>query len=431
MPYEVSPGLDRARVCVSDFGFSSLSEARGPACRRRTSETLTSLRLTRQKTFSDAYADIQRDRAPQLSIRYPKSPMRRTPLSRLISALPQADGMAARLRRCAAGVRRRDWAGAGVRPDCSIEISSQSCVPADALLAVVSTAAGDVSLAILPQRWPALASAATLTDQRQRRAVAGLLLARYIGCLAEKVLTVELHGSVPAGRRTTGVVVHCGGARLDVLEVDAAFLSALEADPAALPLDWPHSAGGLRLPSRIVLGRRRIAPATLRGLRPFDVVLLPPQPFTQHADIALAIQPVSALLCWGDDDACGLQTRVLIQSSTMTLTDVPAAAAGDAHAGKQPSAAARALARLELPVQFELAGPSLGLADIASLSADDVLELALPLDQARVRITVAGQAVGMGELVSVGGRLGVRIVRMDLADLMDPADRSGRGAAAP
>ncbi|QHI99998.1 hypothetical protein GT347_19640 [Xylophilus rhododendri] len=347
-----------------------------------------------------------------------------TPLNR---ALPQVDRASVRLRSCAARALRRGWPSAATGACFSLQSVSPAPIAADALLAVVATSAGQISLAIEPQRWPALAMAASLPDSGTRSAVASLLLGEFLGRLADTSFTVDLRTTAPPASHGSGVALRCGDALLEVLHVDDYLLQAAERHCTALEPTMPATALAWRLPSRLILASRPMPRQVLQGLRCGDVVVLPLHQLPDDSGAGRGLC-ARAVLAWGGDSPSALRAPVLLRDSTMTLIDAPHEDGASAmlpieRDGADASAGiVRSLARLELPVQFELAGPSLRLADIAGLAADDVLELAMPIEQARVRIRVAEQCIGHGELVALGGRLGVRVLRIEPVD--------GRGGAA-
>jgi type III secretion protein Q len=71
---------------------------------------------------------------------------------------------------------------------------------------------------------------------------------------------------------------------------------------------------------------------------------------------------------------------------------------------------------LEIPVRFEIETLPVPLADLESMAAGYVIELATPLAAASVRLVACGRVVGHADLVAVGDRLGARITRMAARD---------------
>ncbi|WPB57930.1 FliM/FliN family flagellar motor switch protein [Xylophilus sp. GOD-11R] len=345
----------------------------------------------------------------------------------LSRALPSADGAAVRLRR---------WAGRtvsrGAQPNFfafRTDLTPSAPIAPDALLAIVCTSVGEFDLALEPRQWPDLALAAGLPDAGRRSAVAMLLLSECIGASAAELLSVDLRTTAPPGSRSIGVELSRGDSRAQLLRMDEALFRSLERSLDKTPPRLAQGALRMRLPSRVVLASRGLSNQVLQRLRQRDVLLLPDVPARPGAGAA-GMPMVNACLAWGPGSRGALRVPVLLQDTKMTLTSpldlampdmapVPSTNSHHGHAGD--AGISDALARMELPVQFEMAGPSLQLADIASLVADDVLELPMAVEQSRVRMVVAGQCVGLGELVAVGNRLGVRILRMDLASEMPGA----------
>lgn len=339
-----------------------------------------------------------------------------TSLSRV---LPQVDRMANRLRRCAAMARTagHPWTlPAAKERGPGLEWLPTATVAADALVATVHTPYGSARLAIAPLQWPALASAATLADAGQRRAVAILLAASRLGPLAALVSDIELGSGSMADVSSAGLALQVAAVRLDVLAVDDRLLAAIEAHVAELSPRLSIAARSRRLSSRILLASRGLPLGRLRTLRVGDVLVLPSGKPAEDG--------VDAWLSWGDGRAAQLRARVLLSDANMSLKNPPAVVGADENpedGGVSVPTAGDLLSRLELAVGIELSGPTLRLADIADLKAGDVLELPVPVEQAQVRITVARQGWGLGELVAIGGRLGVRILRMD-GDAADAGD---------
>lgn len=67
------------------------------------------------------------------------------------------------------------------------------------------------------------------------------------------------------------------------------------------------------------------------------------------------------------------------------------------------------VAELEVPVHFELDSTALSIAQLASLRPGYVIELAIPVQQAEIRLVACGQIVGRGKLVVIGDCLGVQL----------------------
>ncbi|WP_010119711.1 type III secretion system cytoplasmic ring protein SctQ, partial [Burkholderia oklahomensis] len=129
---------------------------------------------------------------------------------------------------------------------------------------------------------------------------------------------------------------------------------------------------------------------------------------------------------WGARRTTQWHATVLIEGTTMTMTetpdtaddldepiapdDLPAAAQDDDAPAAAPEAAD--LGDVELPVHVEIDTLSLSIAELAALRPGYVLELPLSARDVPVRLVAYGQTIGGGELVAVGAHLGVRINRM-------------------
>ncbi|CAN5561121.1 hypothetical protein BH10PSE18_BH10PSE18_23460 [soil metagenome] len=72
----------------------------------------------------------------------------------------------------------------------------------------------------------------------------------------------------------------------------------------------------------------------------------------------------------------------------------------------------RALANLPMEIRYEIDGPDLTVSEAAELTPGDVLVLPVPVDRAAVRLRCQGRTIARGELVNVGGQLGVRITEV-------------------
>ncbi|MCZ2498201.1 hypothetical protein GN316_15655 [Xylophilus sp. Kf1] len=352
--------------------------------------------------------------APLPNLDTEASPMKpnSTSAASLCSVLPQVDRSACRLRRCvaAAVVTGHPWSlHRAHRPDPCVEVEAVAqVVTQGALQATVRTPFGAARLAIATAQWPALAGAATLDDDVRRNAVAGWLVRARMGSLAALVSAIELDAGPPRDVPATGVFLHSDSVRIDVLTADDGLLQAIEAALAQRVPALADAALQRRLPSRFLLASRAVSVGRLRALRVGDVVLLP--------SVASTESGLNARWSWGDGGPAELCAHVFLRGSSMSLKLLPAladTAEYETISDGSPPTTVELLARLELPIAVELAGPLLRLADIARLTAGDVLEMPVPIDQAQVRLTVARQALGWGELVAIGGRLGVRILRID------------------
>jgi type III secretion protein Q len=180
---------------------------------------------------------------------------------------------------------------------------------------------------------------------------------------------------------------------------------------------WP-------LPLRLRLGTRRLALGLLHSLEVGDVLLL-----DQHTEDAQWGHAACVVL--GDlrgrgavVRACSVDQReIKIQGdhwmNAETLVEhTSGAEAGEAAEVSEATANADArsmhspMAQVEVDLHLELHAMTAPLAELAAMRPGYVLELPLPATQVRVSLVVGGQVVGRAEMVSVGERLGARILDM-------------------
>jgi type III secretion protein Q len=110
-----------------------------------------------------------------------------------------------------------------------------------------------------------------------------------------------------------------------------------------------------------------------------------------------------------------MQARTEIDFSEQTVTvSGEAAFVAEATESTAPDSPLRpeGLSDLMLPVAFEIDTAALSLAELGSIRPGYVVELAVPLLEATVRLVCHGQTIGSGQLVAIGDQLGVRINRM-------------------
>jgi type III secretion protein Q len=195
-----------------------------------------------------------------------------------------------------------------------------------------------------------------------------------------------------------------------LVDIEPAWLDALAArvrGAAGAPLG--DALARVRLPGRVRLGTRRLPLDVVRGLRPGDMLLgVTPAGFGTAEGA-----PLHAW--WGARGARQWHAMVLMEDTTMTMTDTPEIANDldqpvETEAETPPEPAA--LGALELPVHIEIDTLSLAVAELAALGPGYVLELPVPARAVPVRLVAYGQTIGAGELVAVGAHLGVRISRM-------------------
>ena len=202
---------------------------------------------------------------------------------------------------------------------------------------------------------------------------------------------------------------------------DRGWLAQLEAAITRLrPARWAP-VSGLVLPVRALLGTRRLALRLLRSLEVGDVVLLdgrgtgPSHPRPGMALVgSLTGRGAAGRVCsFGGHEITitgdrWMNTETLLPS-TPSAHDAPSSAA-------EPGTGPDPLADIEIDLHFELQVLSTPLAELAAMRPGYVIELPMPAAEATVSLVAGGQVCGRAQLVSVGDRLGARILELFHAD---------------
>jgi len=316
--------------------------------------------------------------------------------------------------------------------------------------------AGAIRIALDLAAYPALAIAAispradaTLSgpEEALRSAIAGVLLEPLFAHLAalglDGVHVVRLiHGTAGFtahdGAQPIAISFTLDGRQHDVEAVlDTPIVSRLEARAAREPVaiapigrtsdEALHDVLAQQLdcviPGRLVLGSRRLPVDTLRALSPGDVLMRSiMSSLSSLVSDAVAQVTATAVAAWGTPGRVRLHVPVaidglhlsIIKEATMTDELDPArlndTLASDAAGGPVD------LGELDLPVQFEVDTIALPLSQLCALRPGYVLELPTPVAAAQLKLVTHGQTIGIGELVTVGEHLGVRILKMAHGD---------------
>ena len=316
--------------------------------------------------------------------------------------------------------------------------------------------AGAIRIALDLAAYPALAIAAVSQrtdanfsgpEEALRSAIAGVLLEPLFAHLA----TLGLDGVhvVRLVHGTTGFTAHDGaepiaisftldGRQHDVEAVlERPIVSRLEARAAREPVaiapigrtsdEALHDVLAQQLdcliPGRLVLGSRRLPVDTLRALSPGDVLMRTiMSSLSSLVSDAVAQVTASAVAAWGTPGRVRLHVPVaidglhlsIIKEATMT-DELDPARLSDTLAS-DPAGGPVDLGELDLPVQFEVDTIALPLSQLCALRPGYVLELQTPVAAAQLKLVTHGQTIGIGELVTVGEHLGVRILKMAHGD---------------
>lgn len=283
---------------------------------------------------------------------------------------------------------------------------------------------GRASIGLATADYPALAVAASTSGDDEasataplRCAVAALLLAPLFDAFerlgAGGVEVGALGRRAPDGPTLTLRFTHREQRCTFLLgHVATPWLDLVERQLGAHRLPFTQRMSEIRVPSYLVIGEKRLSIGTLNRLRPGDIVLraavpgLPVGcgPGAPLAGLELRFGPAGShqyvARATLDD-----QQLVITEDPTMTYrndrTDLPA----DAENGAS-------IDELDLPVKFEVETVTLPLVQLSALRAGYVLELPGALRDARIRLVSYGQLIGMGELVTIGEQLGVRVLEM-------------------
>ncbi len=197
-------------------------------------------------------------------------------------------------------------------------------------------------------------------------------------------------------------------ARLCVVHVDERLLQRLESmESSAVPHHGLRALLSVRL--CVCAAQRVLKVGILRSLQRGDVLLMPGQdtkPDERNVQLRLSMHGDKVLVAqarWVDD------TRSLMLESEWTMMTKEHATVGDEEA-------VAALDDMEITVRLELEGISVPLAQLEAMTPGYVIELGTPVDATRLRMVANGVLIGFAEMVSVGGRMGVRINQLNDAN---------------
>lgn len=165
----------------------------------------------------------------------------------------------------------------------------------------------------------------------------------------------------------------------------------------------------LRLPGQVGVASRALSVTLLRSLAVGDVLLLP----------LAALEGAAATLWLGALDGPGLVASGVVEADTFTISGALHMMDEDPAFAADAEVAPDSLGSLELPVRFELETVSVSLADLEAIQPGYVIELAMPVAEASLRLVSCGHVIGHADLVSVSGRLGARITRLVARDDSD------------
>lgn len=287
---------------------------------------------------------------------------------------------------------------------------------------------GALAIALDAAQWPAISPLQSLSDTVRRDAASGLLLAgmlaalRATGWMPDRVegpLDIRPDEAGNPLRACRQVSIRLGEFNVDLLPTQASepLARTLEiAQASRLPV---ASERLMRWPLRtcVALGARRLPAARLAALRPGDAVF---GGLNGHLHLRIASAGGRA---WAASARIENQEKIMITEPFGEEADYTFEAAGaqamDDHRehartesaleGHDSLHALSSLSRLPMDIRYEIDGPDLTVAQAAELMAGDVLTLPVPTDGAVVHLRCQGRTIAQGELVNIGGQLGVRI----------------------
>jgi type III secretion protein Q len=261
---------------------------------------------------------------------------------------------------------------------------------------VFDTDAGRVELALDAADWAPLQLALAIEDAPTSTAVVTALLQPWA-----QVFAPALGGSIVSARRRdespdSDVATLCvDGLLVGLRQADNNVVDRLE-DACRQPPDLSCFAA-LSLRPRLRVMTRQWTPQLLKSLA--------------AGDVALAGHQQASLRC-GVGRVLSAAVFIDPKEFTVQVADHPHMT-DDAAVDTTEQLPAGTLDELQLPVAFELDTARISLAVLANMQPGYAVELDVPLREATVRLVCHGQTLGIGQLVAIGGQLGVRITRME------------------
>jgi type III secretion protein Q len=276
-----------------------------------------------------------------------------------------------------------------------------------------------LALATIDDTAVALAASTDLGDPLRELAALALFgeLARRVDALllpGTRVLGVSSlpHGDAP-GR--SWCAIRRGGsevARVAVLDLPAPVHDALlsKARFAGARSAWRAR---LALSGGVSIADRAYSIEVLGSLRVADVLLLP----------LGQLEGAVGRLRLGGCDGRSLSASGHVRGSRLVLTEGLHMTNDDSALLAPTETEPDVLGDLELPVRFELETVSVPLAELEAFEPGYVIEFAMPVEEARLRLVSCGHVIGHADLVAISGRLGARITRLVARDDADLPNR--------
>lgn len=328
------------------------------------------------------------------------------PVTGLVGALPETDPDIATALRIVLDARFCPtvgrWTGLATRP---LGLGRQSHT---GLLLALTSVAGEFSVTLDADASPTLATLHAIACEVQGEAIAAALasgwLQEFTQGMRARALELRVLRVMPVERSPAAPepmpAVALGAFEAHVVAMDAAFglfaseemaLSASPARDARIPR--------ITLTPSIVLASRDIPAALLRKAGPGDVFIAGLLPLAVRWRLGLSRGRAANAMIESLSVAATLTTRPLPYEDVMEENDRNIA---------EPDA----LDDIEIPVTFEIDAEAIDLATLKDLSPGQIVATRQRLESATVRLRSNGHAIGRGQLVAVGGFLGVRIEQM-------------------
>lgn len=261
-------------------------------------------------------------------------------------------------------------------------------------------------------QWPSVRLLQQISDPSRQEAVVNLWAhealrqLRDVGCHVERC-HLDADAQLPSA---ACVSMQLGECVVDLYPETASdrfvegmqkFLTGLALPVTQRLLQWP-------LASSVTLAERSFSLSRLEALKRDDLV------FWGASDVVmLRVYGTDSGAASGMVAACQLNTKDLTMEDTLheeakavAFEEPLQTLAKEDNTETRPAS----YAGLQVNVRFEIDGPAMTVAQAIGFKPGEVIALPTPVDQARVRLRCQGRCFAHGELVNVGGQLGVRII---------------------
>lgn len=314
----------------------------------------------------------------------------------LATGLPRLQPEGARASRVLCDERFQNWLSA-VLQCAPVRCSHRTPATPEVVLAL-ETAQGGLRVGVAEHALPVpVACALAMADRALAAEVLTALFARLFAAFEPVFTQVRVVGIEAGAPDDAGLVVEGGAVAVTLRSASAAVLAhvmrLMDGTSATL---HPWATLGLR--ARLRLAVRHWRPAFIESLRRGDIVLLSPAPLRARIIVGTGVAMQGEVEMSLEPERVEAQGGYEIEPEEQPASEGPGASLQD----------------VQLPVAFEIDTARITLAELAGMQAGYVVELDVALAQATVRLVCQAQVIGVGQLVAVGERLGVRIDRMGL-----------------